>query len=55
MQGTGGHSLAVTTDGYVYAWGDNSSGQLGQGTSGSSSITAQNPVQYWAGRPVLHF
>jgi Leucine-rich repeat (LRR) protein/Tol biopolymer transport system component len=47
--GYGGHSLAVTTDGYVYAWGDNSSGQLGQGTSGSSSITAQNPVEVLGG------
>ena len=43
--GFDGHSLAVTTGGNVYAWGDNSYGQLGQGTSGSSSITAQNPVE----------
>jgi uncharacterized repeat protein (TIGR02543 family) len=27
-----GHSLAVTTQGRVYAWGDNGSGQLGDGT-----------------------
>jgi len=26
------HSLAVRTDGMVYAWGDNASGQLGDGT-----------------------
>ena len=44
--GYAGHSLAVTTGGNVYAWGDNSYGQLGQGTSGSgSSTTAQNPVE----------
>ena len=27
------HSLASTADGFVFAWGDNSSGQLGTGTS----------------------
>jgi alpha-tubulin suppressor-like RCC1 family protein len=29
------HSLAVTNDGTVYAWGDNTHGQLGNGTSGA--------------------
>ena len=29
------HMLAVTFDGQVYAWGDNSEGQLGIGTSGT--------------------
>ena len=43
--GFDGHSLAVTTGGNVYAWGDNSYGQLGQGTFGSSNITVQNPVE----------
>ncbi|MCC3153644.1 hypothetical protein Q3A66_12515 [Hymenobacter sp. BT770] len=27
------HSLALTTDGHLYAWGNNTNGQLGQGTS----------------------
>ena len=29
------HSLALGSDGNVYAWGDNSKGQLGNGTTGS--------------------
>ena len=33
VSGGGWHSLAVGSDGNVYAWGDNSSGQLGNGTS----------------------
>ncbi|WP_183122245.1 InlB B-repeat-containing protein, partial [Bifidobacterium sp. wkB338] len=31
------HSLALGSDGYVYAWGNNSTGQLGNNTSGASS------------------
>ena len=31
------HSLAVGSDGYVYAWGNNSHGELGNGSSGGSS------------------
>jgi uncharacterized repeat protein (TIGR02543 family) len=33
----GGHSLAVTTTGRVYAWGRNASGQLGDGTTANKS------------------
>jgi alpha-tubulin suppressor-like RCC1 family protein len=36
-----GHSLAVRSDGTVWAWGDNSAGQLGDGTE-TASLT---PVQ----------
>jgi alpha-tubulin suppressor-like RCC1 family protein len=32
------HSLAVTSDGRVYAWGDNRSGQLGDKTSSSRTL-----------------
>jgi alpha-tubulin suppressor-like RCC1 family protein len=33
-----GHSLALTTTGKVFAWGDNSSGQLGDGTNRSTDV-----------------
>ena len=32
-----GHSLALGSDGYVYAWGDNTYGQLGNNTNGGYS------------------
>ncbi|MBI9075551.1 MAG: thrombospondin type 3 repeat-containing protein [Desulfatibacillum sp.] len=37
----GYHSLAVTADGYVWAWGANESGQLGDGANASSYIPSQ--------------
>lgn len=46
----GGHSLAITGSGEVVAWGDNSTGQLGDGT-----VTARllpTPVRLPAGLPV---
>ncbi len=38
---TGGHSLALASDGTVWAWGLNSSGQLGNGTTGNKSMAVQ--------------
>lgn len=38
----GEHSLAITTDGRVMAWGDNSFGQLGVGGAGAAS--GKSPV-----------
>lgn len=39
----GYHSLALDSDGYVWAWGDNGQGQLGIGTSGAATGTT-NPT-----------
>jgi alpha-tubulin suppressor-like RCC1 family protein len=35
------HTLGISTDGKVYAWGSNSNGQLGRGTFGSAFPTPQ--------------
>jgi hypothetical protein len=37
------HALAVTSDGKLYAWGDNANGDLGQG--GSDTTESDTPVQ----------
>ncbi len=41
VAGSASHSLALTSTGAVYAWGDNSYGQLGDG----STVEAQTPVK----------
>ena len=35
------HTLAVATDGTLWAWGDNTNGQLGDGTKSASSVPKQ--------------
>ncbi|MGH7217887.1 MAG: IPT/TIG domain-containing protein [Candidatus Microsaccharimonas sp.] len=40
------HSLALTSDGRVYAWGGNASGQLGDGNSTSADITRPVSILY---------
>jgi alpha-tubulin suppressor-like RCC1 family protein len=42
------HSLALDKDGYVYSWGYNKYGQIGDGTS-SSSVYATTPVKVLRG------
>lgn len=45
MSGGSWHSLALNGDGMVRAWGDNSYGQLGDGTTGSSAGAGNTPTQ----------
>jgi alpha-tubulin suppressor-like RCC1 family protein len=33
------HSIVVSSDGYVYGWGNNDFGQLGDGTNGTNRLT----------------
>lgn len=42
---SGGHSLVLGTDGNIYSWGFNSSGQLGLGSSGLSVPHRSRPTQ----------
>lgn len=44
VAGGGQHTLALAQDGTVYAWGDNSSGQLGTGTTTSSTVPVRVDV-----------
>ena len=38
------HSVALTRDGVIYTWGDNTYGQLGSGKSGSALAYSTKPV-----------
>ncbi|WP_154017830.1 PKD-like domain-containing protein [Candidatus Protochlamydia phocaeensis] len=50
IAGGNGHSLALKSDGTIWAWGANSSGQLGNGTNSPSNV----PVQVGGGTPFLN-
>jgi len=41
LGGRGYHSLAIKSDGSVWAWGFNSNGQLGDGTTRNLSVPVQ--------------
>lgn len=41
IAGGGSHSIALRSDGTVWAWGDNGNGQLGDGTNTSSNVPGQ--------------
>ena len=38
MEGGSNHTLALTSDGRLFAWGDNSAGKLGNGAAGNWSV-----------------
>ena len=49
IAGGGAHSLAVKSDGTVWAWGFNNSGQIGDGTFGGNRLTPVQVVGQWGG------
>ncbi len=53
LAGGGAHSLALSTAGQLYAWGDNSSGQLGDGSTTSSDVPVR-VIILLRGRPLGH-
>ena len=48
----GTHTLALTADGCVYAWGDNDCGQLGNGSLRPEKVPAQVPMGAFGGKQV---
>lgn len=48
-----GHTVARLADGSVYAWGDNTYGQLGQGTGGTALRNSFQPVRVNLPSPAL--
>ena len=45
VSGGSNYSLALTADGYVYAWGDNTYGQLGNGQAAFSTANSAVPTR----------
>jgi CshA-type fibril repeat protein len=50
--GGAGHSLGLAVDGTVWAWGNNQFGQLGDGTTNSSSVPVPVQPSWGAGRTI---
>ena len=40
------HSMAICSDGYLYGWGDNSSGQLGNSTTSNVPVTTPGKADF---------
>lgn len=49
----GTHTLALTVDGCVYAWGDNDCGQLGNGSLRPEKVPVQVPMGAFGGKQLV--
>jgi alpha-tubulin suppressor-like RCC1 family protein len=47
------HALALTSDGLLYAWGDNEDGQLGTGNTRAENVPTAIPMTAFAGKTVV--